>query len=169
MAGKISRVQRGRTFLLYWIPLLLLIGGIFFSSSQPYQKQDIRPEIRKYINEKEIAQRFAEVKFTYVHGEVSVNQLGAAGFIEFFIRKGAHFTLYFLLGFLMYGALRGSGVGRGKRLVGSLLFMVLYAASDEIHQMYTANRTPLAADVLLDSVGGAIGIGAALVMKEIFS
>jgi VanZ family protein len=73
------------------------------------------------------------------------------------VRKCAHFFAYFVLGILTANALRSSGL-RGFRLIAAaLLVCVLYAVSDEIHQLFVPGRGCQATDVLIDSAGALIG------------
>ena len=55
-----------------------------------------------------------------------------------FVRKSAHFTIYFILGL-------------------SLISLV-YACSDELHQLFVSGRSGQITDVLLDSTGSFVGI-----------
>ena len=83
---------------------------------------------------------------------------------DFFFRKGAHFTLYFVLGFGLCGAFQ-----RQKRMpprVPALLLGAAFAATDEFHQLFT-QRTAMVQDVLLDSCGVAAGCGAACLVRWI--
>ncbi|MFT9487184.1 MAG: VanZ family protein [Tepidibacillus sp.] len=144
--------------LIYWIPLLLWAFVIFGFSSQPYEKQDLRPLIGKQIDQEKAKEMLQHVKVEYAGREISVQSLGVPGFIEFFIRKGAHLTEYFILGFLIYRAFWSTGYSKRKLLVFALLLSILYAASDEFHQMFTSNRTPHVEDVVLDSIGAFLGI-----------
>jgi VanZ family protein len=145
-------------FLVFWLPVILWAGVIFYASSQPYQKQDLKPALSQYINVKAIAPYIDHIKFNYAGEEVSVEKLGAASFIEFFIRKGAHFTVYFILAFLFYRAFRKGNDQPSKRaLMFTLIFTILYAISDEFHQSITPNRSPHLEDVTLDSFGVLIG------------
>ncbi|MFA5577750.1 MAG: VanZ family protein [Tissierellaceae bacterium] len=74
------------------------------------------------------------------------------------LRKNAHFFLYLVLGLLVTNALRSSGV-RGYRLIYSaLLLCILYAISDEIHQLFIPGRGGQVGDVIIDGTGSAIGI-----------
>ena len=41
---------------------------------------------------------------------------------------------------------------------GTLLLVFLYASSDEFHQSFVPNRTPLFTDVLIDTAGGTLGL-----------
>jgi len=50
---------------------------------------------------------------------------------------------------------------RRKRVLigGSFLFCILYALSDEFHQVFVPGRDPKLSDVLVDSAGTGLGIG----------
>ncbi len=80
------------------------------------------------------------------------------------IRKCAHAFIYALLGCFAAGF--SLTYRDGKRSVLLLaaagwLFAVLYAGSDELHQMFVPGRGPAISDVLLDSCGAAVGAAAA--------
>jgi VanZ family protein len=154
---------------IYWLPVILIAGTIFWFSSQQYHEQDVKPFLGDIINEKWVEDSFQKLKFEYADYHVSVEQLGAASFIEFFIRKGAHFGIFFLLGFFACRAIMNTLLkGRkGSSFFSSFLFIVLYAASDELHQHFTGDRTPLIHDVLLDSFGGLVGIAFYLIVVEV--
>src|SRR4051794_20572344 len=56
------------------------------------------------------------------------------------VRTNAHFFTYLVLGILMINILRKSGV-HGYRSMGmALLICVLYATSDEVHQIFVPGR-----------------------------
>ena len=79
-----------------------------------------------------------------------------------FVRKAAHFCEFALLGFLSAGlflwlSARTSAVKGWMTLSIPAVFTLLYAASDEIHQMFT-NRGPRVTDVLIDFGGALCGI-----------
>jgi VanZ family protein len=142
-----------KKFILYWLPVLIWASAIFYSSSQPYDKQDIKPLLGGKINVEKVEPYIDEIKVIYVGQEVSVHTKGVEGFIEFFIRKGAHFTVFMVLAFLIYRAFRGSGFSYKKSVIFAPLIAVLYASSDEFHQSLTINRTPMVADVIIDTAG----------------
>ena len=154
--------------MLYWLPVILVMLIIFFASSQPYEKQDVRPFLGNVVNEEFAKKHFSNTKFNYNGHEVSIKSKGVPGFIEFFIRKAAHLTEYTILGFLL---LRGfnATTDLSKKVAGilALLISFVYACSDELHQMFTLNRTPLFIDVVLDSVGAFLGILLFLGMRYI--
>ena len=153
-------------FWKYWLPIFLILGIIFTASSQPYDKQDLRPALSERFDLHKLEPVFQNIQFHYAGSEVSVRRLGIEGFIEFFIRKGAHFGIFFLLGFLVYRLSRGYSVRQGKAVFYSLGFVAIFAAIDEFHQSLTPNRTPLLHDVLLDIVGGIFGIMLAILIYK---
>ncbi len=76
-----------------------------------------------------------------------------------FMRKLAHFILYFVLGILVcFYMLRGrKQIGIGRVILAWVLCIV-YAASDEMHQIFVSGREPSIFDVMLDSGGSLLGI-----------
>ncbi len=52
-----------------------------------------------------------------------------------------------------------SGVKGYKAFVFSLIFCILYAITDEIHQLFVPGRGTEVTDVLIDGIGALIGIG----------
>lgn len=77
-------------------------------------------------------------------------------FVHFLVRKGAHFSAYFMLGMLLMHAIRVKRLIVGMGV--SLFIAVLYAASDEFHQTFIAGRSGEVRDVMIDSVGAIVGI-----------
>ncbi|MBA9025636.1 VanZ family protein [Peribacillus huizhouensis] len=139
--------------------LLLWASCIFYFSSQPYEKQNLQPFLGKYLEgHTSLENMLTWVVFSYGGHEVSVQSQGLAGFLEFFIRKAAHLSIFFVFGFLVVAALRYFS----KRCVFSFSVPVMcvffYACLDEIHQHFTGGRTPLWQDVIIDTIGGLLGI-----------
>ncbi len=147
-----------------WIPAIIVMLIIFLFSAQPYEQQTLKPEIEKNVSQSVIAEFFDGITFSYGGHEVSLQSLGGAGIVEFFIRKAAHFSIYGLLGFLLVYALNSSRNGRG--FFGAVLISFLYACSDELHQLLTPDRTPLFQDVLLDTAGAACGALLMLLLRS---
>lgn len=74
-------------------------------------------------------------------------------------RKVAHFGIFMLLGFCLANAFRNT---IKLNLIYTYLIsfgsVILYASFDEIHQALSINRGPSFKDVLIDSLGGLIGV-----------
>lgn len=73
------------------------------------------------------------------------------------LRKGAHFVEFAGLGLCLCNALYASF---GYRLtpVFALVGSVIYAISDEVHQIFSEGRACRITDVLIDSAGALLGI-----------
>ena len=72
------------------------------------------------------------------------------GVWDLVLRKLAHATEYAILGALLVRALR--------RWPAAFALGVLYAVTDELHQTFVPGRAGRPLDVLIDTVGLAIGI-----------
>lgn len=72
------------------------------------------------------------------------------------IRKSAHMFEYFVLFILLFIAYYKS---QSKyRYLTSYIITVLYACSDEIHQLFIPGRQAAIFDVMIDSFGALIGL-----------
>lgn len=75
--------------------------------------------------------------------------------LNHYLRKLAHFTLYFILG----GGLTGVASKQKKFSAVALAILIgsIFAATDEFHQVFSDGRGPAVRDVLLDACGVAAG------------
>lgn len=101
--------------------------------------------------------------FSHQNGEESLKQSNfilqyLKDFLEIFgldVRKLAHFTIYLILGssyFLSFKSLDKNSA------VISVTLTFLYACTDEFHQGFVPGRGPALKDVLIDTLGGYLGI-----------
>lgn len=72
------------------------------------------------------------------------------------VRKGAHFTEYFILGLLCFLTLKSYGINN-RLLIISICFSFIYACTDEFHQLFLDGRCGQFIDVLIDTCGGCCG------------
>lgn len=82
------------------------------------------------------------------------------------LRKIAHFSLYFLLGAGAMGFLLTTPLKKRYCIILSILFCVLFAATDEYHQFLLGTRNGNVMDILLDSMGAMTGVGVVGVLRE---
>lgn len=75
-----------------------------------------------------------------------------------FVRKGAHFSIYMLLGILLMCCSQTFNWRQESRFNISVMFAFLYACTDELHQKFVQGRSGQFSDVCLDTVGAALGI-----------
>ncbi len=76
--------------------------------------------------------------------------------LSFIIRKLAHFTEYLILGFLTINMLNKNDIS--KKYLISILICIIYATSDEIHQIFVPGRACQIRDILINSIGSITGV-----------
>ena len=136
-----------KTKTLSWSLVILWMGLIFFFSHQPATESS------------ELISGITEVIVDMVHVIAPDNdQMFNQDIINFSIRKAAHFGVYLVLGLLVFNGLIHSSIPRSKVIILALLICVLYAISDEFHQLFVTGRSGQVSDVLLDSSGGLVGV-----------
>jgi VanZ family protein len=144
--------------VIYWIPVLIWMAIIFSASSDrmsfSHSSRIIAP-ILHWL--------FPHMSDATVHS------------IVFAVRKAAHVTEYAILALLVSRAFRKPNVIRlsnsdaiaskfdrvpwpWAQAASALLFVALYATTDEIHQAFVPTRQGSVWDVLLDTLGGAFGL-----------
>ena len=136
-----------KTKILSWSLVILWMGLIFFFSHQPATESS------------ELSSGITEVIVDMVHVIAPDNdQMFNQDIINFSIRKAAHFGVYLVLGILVSNGLICNSIPRPKAIILALIVCVLYAISDEFHQLFVPGRSGQVSDVLLDSTGGLVGV-----------
>lgn len=139
---------------LFWLPAVALMIIIFYFSSQPAEVSGNLSGGIAY----QIVRLAADVTGQEWKEE---ELLLLAEKLDYPIRKMAHLTEYALLGMAVaLGGVHGSSWSNYSikkqyflvQIIGSL-----YAAGDEIHQLFVPGRAGLVGDVLIDSLGILIG------------
>lgn len=131
-----SRVE----LLRYWLPVAGWMLCISMFSGDPFSAANTHHYIDPILN------------FFFP-------ELSPAGFAlaHTIVRKLAHFTEFFILGWLSYGALRRNR--RPAWQLGLALRAALLAAAfslvDELHQAFVPSRTPSILDSAIDASGAA--------------
>lgn len=77
---------------------------------------------------------------------------------SFVIRKIAHFTIYFIGGILVFNFIDTFSLKNKYKILISVIFVFLYAVSDELHQFFISERSAQIRDVLIDLTGATIAI-----------
>lgn len=72
------------------------------------------------------------------------------------VRKLAHVTLYLMLSVSLYIPFRAFRLARPRLWVVAVC--MLYAVSDEIHQLFSLGRYATPVDVLIDTAGACLGL-----------
>jgi len=74
------------------------------------------------------------------------------------IRKFAHGGLYFVLGVLVINSYMKTGTKGFKAYIYALIFCVVYAVTDEVHQTFVVGRSGQISDIIIDTFGAIVGI-----------
>lgn len=84
-----------------------------------------------------------------------------------YIRKTAHFTLYFILGVLVYhGFYQIKQDVSNKYLLIAWMICIGYAISDEVHQYFIPGRSMQFTDVVIDSIGALLGLVLVMLIRK---
>ena len=128
-----------------YLAVVLWMGLIFFFSSQPAD------------DSKELSTGVTEVILSVVEAVAPESDL-FVDHLHHFVLKNAHFLIYFVLGILVVRAFRLSEIQGKKSIVFALAICIVYAISDELHQLFVPGRGAQVKDVLIDSTGAFVGI-----------
>ena len=77
---------------------------------------------------------------------------------QYYIRKTAHFTEYFLLGVSVAFPLYVYGLRGIWLVICAGGFCIAFAGLDEYHQSFSIGRSPQKKDVFIDSCGAVLGV-----------
>ncbi len=132
-------------FLKNWLPVFLWMGLIFILST------DLGSAVH--------TSRILGPLLRWLKPDITPEQMA---FVHFLVRKGGHLSEYAVLAMLLVRAIcsspRAAPAWSWKAAGLALAVAAAYAASDEFHQSFVSTRTASAGDVMIDTVGAAIGL-----------
>lgn len=143
--GLLCAVSRLKSFAKYWLPVVVWMALIFSASGDTDSARR--------------SSRIIEPLVRWLFPHIAEDNIWP---IVLFFRKCAHLTEYAVLALLLWRALRlvaAQTTGWSWRVARNAWFLVvLYAITDEVHQMFVPTRMGSVWDVLIDSIGGAGGL-----------
>ena len=152
------------TIRVILITIIILICNIIFgfSNQDGTQSKGVSGKVARILIE--IQPRYKEID------EIKKEELIEK--YQKFVRKGAHFSIYTVLGMSITGLMCTYKLTNKKRIYISLIFGIVYACSDEIHQIFIEGRSAQVTDVLIDTLGIIFGIiiviGTQIIIKKRF-
>jgi VanZ family protein len=136
---------RNRKAILWWGLVVVWMTCIFILSHQPAeQSNELSKGVTQVIEE--------TLKKMAPQAQLDWDNL------NHIVRKNAHFFAYFILAILLQHALRTSGLSGWRVFAWALSISVVYAISDELHQLFVPGRVAQVKDVLIDTAGALTGL-----------
>ena len=92
--------------------------------------------------------------------------------INIYIRKFAHGFEFFVLALLIFLTLKSFNIKSREVIIYTLFIVLLYAVIDEYRQLYIPGRNSNVRDVVIDFIGGIVGVIISqfiIVLKKIIS
>jgi len=129
--------MKNRREIIYWTLLIIWMIGIFIMSNQPASISD--SQSGSIID---ILSRIG-LDMNNIFGQLA----------NFIVRKCAHFFEYMILALLVLNVLK-LYFNRKQVIIITIVFVFLYACTDEIHQLFVQGREGAIRDVIIDTCGG---------------
>jgi VanZ family protein len=139
-----------KKYILRWTMLVLWMCFIFYMSSRSGSESQEQSDLVLSI-----------LNFFGLQLNESIKNIAS-----FIVRKTAHVTEYMILYILIFRVVTLYSNTKKSKLI-ALFCMVLYASTDEIHQLFVSGRSGMVRDVFIDSIGGIIGVGITFVYENI--
>ena len=127
--------------ILLWILVLSWMGLIFYFSAQDSNKST--NQSRALISKTVVVENKTETQIENIDAKV---------------RKTAHALVFLVLGLLVCFLIKEYTLDIRKILIISFIICLLYACSDEVHQLCVPGRSGEIKDVLIDMIGTSIGL-----------
>lgn len=137
--------MKKRIILYIILTIVCMITIFYFSSRNTIESNGTSKWLIKYF-----VTIYEKVTKSNVNEELIINKL------NYPVRKLAHFSIYFLLGIIIYLLFLQTNLKR--KLLISISLCIIYAFFDEVHQLFVLGRTAQALDVFIDSMGSLLGI-----------
>lgn len=89
---------------------------------------------------------------------VNIFNIENTDIVSLIVRKLAHYIEYLILGVLMINMFSDFNIKINTKYIIAIIICIIYASSDEIHQIFIAGRCFAIRDILIDSMGAISGI-----------
>ena len=130
--------MKNKSKIINWSLLIIWMVFIYFMSNQPATISDNQSESVILLLSK------FGIDMNGIFGQLA----------NFIVRKSAHFLEYMILALLAFNVLMMYFDINNVLIIG-IIFVFLYACSDEIHQLFVLGREGAIRDVIIDTCGGA--------------
>jgi len=131
--------MKNKREIIYWILLIIWMIGIFIMSNEPASISDSQSNGVIHILSR------VGIDMNNIFGQLA----------NFVLRKCAHFLEYMILALLVFNVLK-LYFNMKQVIIITIVFIFLYACSDEMHQLFVLGREGAIRDVIIDTCGGII-------------
>ena len=131
--------MKNKRKIIYWSLLIIWMIIICLMSSQPATISDSQ-----------------SIGVLYLFSKLGININSIFGDLaNFVVRKCAHFIEYMILALLTFNLVK-LYFNIKQVVILTIVFVFLYACSDEIHQLFVLGREGAIRDVVIDTCGGIV-------------
>ena len=132
-------------FLIFWMIVIFMFSHQIGTESSILSSGLIKKGIK--------------IVYSLMNQEISIDKLELyVTNFSFIIRKLAHYSEYLILGILMINMLKDYHVLNRDICLLAILLCIIYACTDEIHQLFIIGRSCQIRDVIIDSCGSLSGV-----------
>lgn len=139
---KVKNIKR----IIYLILVIIWMIVVFSFSNQNGTKSQGSSDI--------ITNKIVEISDDYFALDIKSSE----DTISFVVRKLAHFSIYFLGGILIYNFINTFSINKKYIIIFSIVLGVVYACTDELHQLFIDGRSAQMMDVFIDSCGVVLAV-----------
>ncbi len=136
-------IQQHKCRMIYFILVVIWMMIVFIFSGQNGKQSQGTSDI--------ITDRI--VKIFYKLTDNSQDSVEVKNVVSVIVRKLAHFTIYFIGGILIFNLINTFSIKTRYVIILTIIFGMLYAISDEMHQLFIEARAGKVTDVLIDTTG----------------
>lgn len=131
--------------ILPWFLLVFLMLIIYYLSNQPVGES------------RDLTKKTLIIAADFIDRFIPIERFKTKGIVTKF-RKSAHYFLYLAMALIVMFGLKSIGMKGKKRIITTLLVCMVFAISDEIHQLFVEGRGAEIGDVVIDTLGALSGI-----------
>ncbi len=142
----LRKINIRRQNWMSWMLVVGWMGVIFYLSHQPASESSA------------LSNGVVQTVITFFE-TIFYMSLADNDVLHYIVRKAAHLFAYFILSLLVLRACRMNFRPIWGSIRVTLVVCILYAMSDEIHQLFIVGRSGQVTDVLIDALGACLGIG----------
>lgn len=140
---------RKRTFITIGVCVAWLLVIFTFSAMNATSSSNLTDEVLKVIEHIRSRSGIINNLFTYLTQNHSM---------FYIVRKMAHMFVFCVLQIIAFNIFRAFNHSFLKSSILSMIFVFGYACLDEFHQLFVDGRAGLFSDVIIDTIGGTIGL-----------